>query len=135
MANGQCFQVHVFHLVSLLSIAMLASTCSSLCFLTFIVAINSYSPFEIRNCDQMGKPVLSTCKIWPDFESLKCNNFLSVISIMSKMSSFMQIKIHTQFNIANRFWIAYTEQEIGAIIYTSVFCVDKTHFPRPSHNF
>ena len=38
----------------------------------------------------LGKPVLSTRKILPDFESLKCNNFLSVICIVSKMSSCMQ---------------------------------------------
>ena len=33
-------------------------------------------------------------------------------------------EIHEEFNKINRFWIAYTEQEIGAIIQTSVFCVD-----------
>ena len=38
----------------------------------------------------LGKQVLSTCKIWPDFESLKCNNFLSVISSVSKILSHMQ---------------------------------------------
>ena len=81
-----------------------------------------------------GKLVLSTCQIWPDFESLKYNNILSVISIVSAMSSNSYAYIHEKFN-KNRYWIAHTEQEIGAIIWTSVFYVDKTCFPRPGHNY
>ena len=41
--------------------------------------------------------------------------------------------IHEEFNKINRLWIAHIEQEIGVIIRTSVFCVDKTCFPRPDH--
>ena len=33
----------------------------------------------------------------------------------------------------NRFLVAHTEQEICAIIWTSLFCIDKTCFPRPGH--
>ena len=43
------------------------------------------------------------------------------------------IELHEEFNTTNRFWIAHTEQEIGAIIQTSVFCIDKTCFLRPGH--
>ena len=42
-------------------------------------------------------------------------------------------EIHEGFNKTNRFWIAYTEQEIGAIKRTHVFCVDKTCYPRTGH--
>ena len=42
-------------------------------------------------------------------------------------------EIHEELNKTNRFLIAHTEQEIGTIIQTSVFYVDKTCFPRPSH--
>ena len=45
----------------------------------------------------------------------------------------MYADIHEEFNKANKFWVARTEQEISAIIQTSVFCVDKTCFPRPGH--
>ena len=45
----------------------------------------------------------------------------------------MYAEIHEECNKTNRIWIAHTEQEIGAIIQTSVFCVDKTCIPRPSH--
>ena len=38
-----------------------------------------------------------------------------------------------EFNKTNRFWIAHNKQEIGAIILTSLFCVDKTCFSRPGH--
>ena len=38
----------------------------------------------------LGKPVLSTRKIYSDFDSLKCNNFLSLIS---KISSYMHAEI------------------------------------------
>ena len=48
------------------------------------------------------------------------------------MSSYMQKSIK-KFNKANGVWIAYIEQEKGAIIRTSVFCVDKSYFPRPGH--
>ena len=41
-------------------------------------------------------------------------------------------EIHEEFDKGNRFWIAHT---VGGVIRTSVFCVDKTHFPRPSHIF
>ena len=44
-------------------------------------------------------------------------------------------EIHEEFNKTNRVWIAHTEQEIGVIIQTHVFCVDETCFPRPSHIF
>ena len=37
----------------------------------------------------LGKQVLSTCKIWSDFESLKCNYFLFIIHIVYKMPSYM----------------------------------------------
>ena len=36
-----------------------------------------------------------------------------------------------RFNKTNRLWTAHTEQEISAIIRTSVFCVDRTCFPDP----
>ena len=48
------------------------------------------------------------------------------------MSSYNYEVINEEFK-ANRFGIAHTEQEIGAIIQTSVFCVDKICFPRPGH--
>ena len=41
--------------------------------------------------------------------------------------------IHNEFNKTNRLWIAHNEQEISAIIRTSVFCVDKICFPRTGH--
>ena len=63
----------------------------------------------------LGKQVLSTHKIRPDFENLKCNKILSVIRIVSKMSSY-NTEIHEEFSKANIFWIAHTKQEIGAII-------------------
>ena len=40
-------------------------------------------------------------------------------------------EIHEEFNKINVFWIAHTEQEISAIIQTSV---EKTCFLKPSHN-
>ena len=45
----------------------------------------------------------------------------------------MYAEIHEEFNKTYRFWIAHTEQEIGAIKRASIFCVDKTCFPRPGH--
>ena len=41
--------------------------------------------------------------------------------------------MHEDFLKINRFWIAQREQEICTIIRASIFCVDKTCFPRPSH--
>ena len=40
---------------------------------------------------------------------------------------------HEKFNKTNRFWIADAKEEIHAIIQESVFCVDKTDFPRSGH--
>ena len=51
------------------------------------------------------------------------------------MSSSIYAEIYGEFNKTNRCWIAHIGQEIGAIIQTSVFCVDKTCFPRPGHIF
>ena len=45
----------------------------------------------------------------------------------------MYAEIHGEFNETNRCWIAHRQQEIGVLIQTSVFCVDKTCFPRPGH--
>ena len=47
----------------------------------------------------------------------------------------MYADIYEEFNKTNRFWIAYTEQDRGAIIRTSVFCVDNTCFPSPGHKY
>ena len=47
------------------------------------------------------------------------------------MSSYSYAEIHEEFNKTNRFWIAHREQEIGAIIQTSVLCVDRSVFPGP----
>ena len=44
-------------------------------------------------------------------------------------------EIHEEFHKINRFWIAHTKQEIGAIIQTSVFFVEKTCFLKPGHNY
>ena len=38
-----------------------------------------------------------------------------------------------EFNETKIFWIAHTEQDIIAIVWTSVLCVDKKDFPRPGH--
>ena len=46
------------------------------------------------------------------------------------MLSYMQKSMR---NKTNRFWKAHTEQEISAIIQTSIFYVDKTCFPRHGH--
>ena len=40
------------------------------------------------------------------------------------MSSYLYTKLHEEFSENHSFWIAHTEQEIGGIIQTSVFCVD-----------
>ena len=80
---------------------------------------------------RLGKPVLSTHKIWPNFESVKRNNFLSVIRIVSKMSSYTYVKIYEELNKTNRCCIVHTEQEIGAIIWISVYCVNKPVFSGP----
>ena len=44
-------------------------------------------------------------------------------------------EIHEKFNKTNIFWISHTEQKIDAIIRASIFCVDKTCFPRPSDKY
>ena len=62
----------------------------------------------------LGKQVLSTCKILPDLESLKCNNFY-VLSV-SYLKCHHYAEIHEEFNTINRFRIAHTEQKIHAII-------------------
>ena len=67
--------------------------------------------------------------------SLKRSKFLSVACIVSEMSSQYYAEIHEEFNNTNIFWIALTEQEICAIIQTRAFCVYKTCFPRPGHNY
>ena len=51
-----------------------------------------------------------------DFKSLKYNNFLFVICIVSKMCGIIYAEIHEEFNKINRFWIAHTEQKICTII-------------------
>ena len=66
------------------------------------------------------------------FGEFKINKFLTVICIVSKMPSYYA-EIHEEFSKTNRIWIGYTQQEIGAIIQTSVFCVDKTCIPRPGY--
>ena len=93
---------------------------------------NVQACYKLKMWLGLGMLVLSTCKIWPDFESLKCNNFLSVIRLVSTMSSIIYAEIHEEFNKTSRFWIAHTEQEMGPIIWANVF-VDKTCFPRPGH--
>ena len=55
------------------------------------------------------------CKLLPDFESLKCNNFLTVAALCLNLMSSC-IEIHEKFNKTNRIWIAHTKQEIGATI-------------------
>ena len=47
------------------------------------------------------------------------------------MSSYNYAEIHREFNKNNRFWLAHREQEIGALMRTSIFCVDKICFPKP----
>ena len=42
-------------------------------------------------------------------------------------------EIHEEFNKTNGFCITHTEQEIGSIIWTSMFCADKICYPRPGH--
>ena len=41
---------------------------------------------------------------------LKCNNLLSVICIVFKMSSYTYAAIYEEFSKTNRFWLANTEQ-------------------------
>ena len=68
------------------------------------------------------------------FESLKCKNFLSAISIVCKMSSYNYAESHKEFNKDNRFWIAH-RIAIGDTYHNTnkcIFCVDNT-FSRPSH--
>ena len=55
-------------------------------------------PSSIRAYDLENQSYIYTCKISPDFESLKCNNFLSVICIVSKLSSYSYAEIHDEFN-------------------------------------
>ena len=55
----------------------------------------------------LGKPVLSSRKIWPDFESLKCNNFICNKYCIQNVIIYAEI--HEEFNKTNSFWIAYTE--------------------------
>ena len=66
----------------------------------------------------MRKPVLSICKTWPNFESVKRNNFLSVIRMVSKLAPHMQKSMSNPIKLA--------------IMWTCVFCIDKTCFLRPS---
>ena len=74
----------------------------------------------------LRKPIISTHKISPDFDSSKYNKFLSVIRIVSKMSSYSHTEIHEEFNKSNRFCIAhiYTEQDIARChnTYKCILC-------------
>ena len=53
-------------------------------------------------------------------------------------SSVLYLKYHHKLCRRNSIKLTdldrHAEQEIGAIIQTSVFCVDKTCFPRPGHH-
>ena len=46
----------------------------------------------------------------------------------------MQDYVLKDFNSTNRFYIGDTKKKIGVIVWTCIFCVDKTSFLRPGHN-
>ena len=50
------------------------------------------------------------------------------------MSSYVQNTMRSSIKLTEFEYIGHTEQEIGVIIRTSVFCVDKTCFPSPVTN-
>ena len=56
-------------------------------------------------------------KFWPDFENLKCNNFLSVIQIVSKMSSYMQKSMRNVIKLTD--FVQWKLRQMAT--YSSVF--------------
>ena len=78
---------------------------------------------------------LDLSKIWSNFESLKCNNYSFVLTVVTKMSPYIYAEIHEEGNHTNKFHITLTEQIISAMMQISVFYVDKTCFLNPGHIF
>ena len=74
----------------------------------------------------LGKPFLSTCKTWPSFKTLKCDNFFPILQ--------QKFTIYVAFHKYNyTFCIAYTSKEIDTIIWIGIFCIDKIALLRHSH--
>ena len=102
---------------------------------TIIFHLNNSNCYKIKRDQTWENQSYITCKIRPHFESFKCNNFLSVICIVSKMSSYMQISMRNSIN-QQSLDSAYRTGDMYHNTNKCInFCVDKicTCFPRPSH--
>ena len=74
--------------------------------------VSNHSYYEndyivLQQSTKKDKSVLSTCKIWPNFETLKCNNFCLIVI---KISSYIYVAtFHKEINITYQCWITHTE--------------------------
>ena len=66
----------------------------------------------------LRKSVISTLKIWPNFEALKCTNFIPSTSTVTNISSYMQHSIRN----SKRFCI-YSPYRIGDKYHNMTRCV------------